>query len=698
MESSPQLRRRPPKEFIIDLNTTNISFIQTARDLRRQGVKNNLFFLKLYNKSLQGVDPFSPFLTPEQIYAIITECIVNPWYFLRECVRIPEQGGNGMPYLLNRANLAATFCFLMGIDHYLVIPRQKGKTQSTVAILDWAFLLGTTNSETMFINKKEEDANNNLDRLKKQRDLLPKYLQFKVAFDDDGKETKGADNVRSLTNANTGNKIVTKPQATSVEKAEGIGRGCSQPIQYYDEVEFTPHIKTIVEAAGPAFKKAAENARRNGAVYCRIFTSTPGDLDTAPGQEALKIINETCTWTEQFYDWTPDQIEEYIANNSGSRIVYIEYDYKQLGEDEVWFKEMCQTLLNNPAKIKREIFLKRMRGSIDSPFDEEDIESIQDLYGTLIVEEFINNTYKLNIYEELSRDKIYFVGVDVSNGYGQDNSAVTIVDPYTFKVVAEFQSPLIGVTDLRKFLYTLIKRHIPKGVLCIERNMNGEAILDELRQSDIRNNVYFDDTKDPLADGMVDHLDPDGFLKAVALRRKLYGVWTGGKNRDVMFALLERHMKEYKDRFVGKYVIGDILALVKKKNGRIEAGPGFHDDSIMSYLMVLYVWYHGKNLHRFGFIKGMPETENQNQGLGNEDLEEMSEEIQELFRNSVSKDPQEYTMNLIREMEQARRESQRLDSLLKPINSVQDLNAYGQGYDDEIEGSIDLSFFDELNS
>lgn len=220
-----KIPRKGKRSFIYHIKTRNISFLQTSSDLNALGIKNNMFFLKLYDKSLEFVDPHNPLLTEEQIVKIINECIVNPWYFLRECVRIPEQGGNGIPYQLHRANLASTFCFLNGLDHYLVIPRQKGKTQSTIANLLWAFLFGTTNSEFMFINKRQDDANNNLDRLKQQRELLPKYLQMRVIMNEEGKLEKGQDNVKTVTNPSTGNKIVTKPSARSEEAAEGLGRG-----------------------------------------------------------------------------------------------------------------------------------------------------------------------------------------------------------------------------------------------------------------------------------------------------------------------------------------------------------------------------------------------------------------------------------------------------------------------------------------
>ena len=682
------------RQAIYDVDTKNISFLQTAMDLKKLGIEKNIFFLKLYDVSLRGIDPYSPFLTEDQIIRIINECVVNPWYFLREICLIPDQGGKGIPYQLNRANLAATWCFLNGIDFYEVIPRQIGKTQSALAIINWSFLFGTTNSEMMFLNKRQEDANENLARLKNQRDLLPKYLQFKVVFDDEGRKKEGDNNVKSLSNPTNGNKIVTKPMAKSIESAEGIGRGSTQPIQLYDEVEFTPFIKTIVEAAGPAFLTASKNAKRNHAQYGRIFISTPGDLDTASGQDALQIIAKTCRWTEKFYEWSKEDLEEYIASNSEGGIVYIEYQYQQLGKDEAWFKDTCRILLNNPLKIKREIFLRRMRGSSESPFEPEDLAAIEELKRDIIEEIFINKLFKLDIYTALNRNRIYFVGVDTSNGYGKDSSAVTIFDPYTMEPVAEFASPYIGVVQLTKFIYTLIKRYIPKSILCIERNFNGEAILDSLKLTDIRSNLYFDNNKDLIGPGVDDKLDTEGMLKLESARRKLYGVWTQGKSREIMMSLLERHVNEYKDKFVTYNIIDNLLKLVKTRTGKIEHGPGFHDDSLMSYLMILYVFYHGNNLHRFGFVRGeIPDEEKRNKGLTYEELyDELSEDSKTYFEDFSVKTQEDYDAKLVSEIQKARKEMQYTDQLFNPVTSVENFD------DNEIEDGIPLGFFDFLNS
>jgi len=727
------------RRYIYDTETTNISFIQTAVDLKRLGIKNNMFFLALYDPSLRGVDPYSPYLSNDQIIRIVNECIVNPWYFLREVARIPDQGNpKGVPYQLNRANLAATWCFLNGIDHYLVIPRQIGKTQSTVAIINWTFLLGTTDSEIMFINMLADKAIENLSRLKDQRDLLPKYLQFKIAYDEEGNEIKATDNVKTLKNGSNNNSIVTKSSARSLVQAEKIGRGATQPIQYYDEFEFIDFVKTIMEASGPAYNTASENAKRNNAMYCRVFTSTPGDLDSQSGQDALAVVENTCKWTEHFYDKPIEDVKEYIEINSGNNIVYIEYSYTQLGKDDVWFNKVCSLLNNNPLKIKREIFLQRLRGSSQSPYEPEDLARIEELKGQIKEEIFINKLFKLDIYEPLRKDKCYFIGVDVANGYGEDNSAVTIFDPYTIQPAAEFMSANIGVKDLIKFLYVLVRKHLPRSILAIERNANGEAVLDHLRDTDIRGNIYFDNSKDMVGSNIDDKLDAQGMLVREAKRRKLYGIYTQGKSRELMFSLLEGHIKDYKDKFITNNIINDLMKLVRTKTGKIAAGPGFHDDSIMSYLMCLYLYYYGNNLHRFGFVRGqLPDEDNRNKGMTYDQMEDyLSENDKEFFKgvNFTSLDeinvidnvkqliedkrglvtheeldmasgkkktnniPQprkldEYELKIRNEMAKAQRESDLFNRNIKFVSSSENMDLDM----DETLDDMPLDLFDELN-
>ena len=83
-----------------------------------------------------------------------------------------------------------------------------------------------------------------------------------------------------------------------------------------------------------------------------------------------------------------------------------------------------------------------------------------------------------------------------------------------------------------------------------------------------------------------------------------------------MMSILARHVNERKEHFVSHNVIRDLSRLIRTSSGRVEAGPGFHDDSIMSYLIGLYVYYHGNNLSVFGITPGMHnENGEKNTGL-----------------------------------------------------------------------------------
>lgn len=266
--------------YIIDSFTDNISFLRTAKDLSVLGIRNYQFMLKLYDINLLHVDPYSPALTPNDIKRILIECKRNIWYFLRVVARIPVEGGAvgpgaGSRYLLNRGNLASTWCFINNIDHYQVLPRQIGKTKSAIEEILWTYIF-SSNTKMMMLCKDVGGSKENLRTLKDQRDLLPLYMQCKIVLGEDGeKKTAKGDNVTYLLNPNNGNRITTATGGASESAADRCGRGLTQAIQMFDEVEFTNHIDVILDSSGPAYVSAARNAEANNAPHCRIMLTTP---------------------------------------------------------------------------------------------------------------------------------------------------------------------------------------------------------------------------------------------------------------------------------------------------------------------------------------------------------------------------------------------------------------------------------------
>ncbi len=701
------------KNRYYDTGTKNKSFLQVAKDLNKLGIKNYYFMLEIKDYTLVDVDPYSPNLTQDQVSRIMTECTRNIWYYLREICRIPSQGGVGVSFKANRGNIAQTWCVLHGIDSWLCLPRQQGKTQSCLAIFAWAYSFGTNDSNFIFINKDGGNAKENLQRLKDQIDCLPEYLRFEQILEEDEttgklKIVKAVKNATSMKHPITKNRIIIKSKATSYESALSLARGLTAPFLHFDEPEFTNHIKTIVENSVSTYDTAARNAKKNGALYGRCFSCTPGDLDTSMGQESQELLSHTVKWTEKMYDMNYDPVDDsknevlqYVKSNGENGIVYIEYSYKQIGLTDEWLREMYNKI-SNPLVVKREILLQRLRGSSQSPFDQEDIEYMVNSIHPVQEELLILEHFRFDIYKTLNRRTPYLIGVDCSTGTNGDNNAITILDPYEVEPVAEFKCPYIGETLFEKLLQELIRKYLPMGVLCIERNSVGDGIVDHLMNSPIAQNLYTDKGADLVEINMNDNQTVESMLKKRGSIKKYTGVYTGTKSREDMMAILMRHVAEFKDKFITKNITEDISRLVRTNSGKIEAGPGFHDDSIMSYLMCLYVYYHGNNLYKYGIVKGSKEIKEENKGLTYDDIQYSGIIPQKDL--DIMKQQEEFRKqnNYEEMMRQAILKSQKESLLLskKGLSQNDIIENTPDGLLDEIyedNGQIDMSFFNELN-
>ena len=522
------------------------------------------------------------------------------------------------------------------------------------------------------------------------------------------KIVKAVKNATSMKHPITKNRIIIKSKATSYESALSLARGLTAPFLHFDEPEFTNHIKTIVENSVSTYDTAARNAKKNGALYGRCFSCTPGDLDTSMGQESQELLSHTVKWTEKMYDMNYDPVDDsknevlqYVKSNGENGIVYIEYSYKQIGLTDEWLREMYNKI-SNPLVVKREILLQRLRGSSQSPFDQEDIEYMVNSIHPVQEELLILEHFRFDIYKTLNRRTPYLIGVDCSTGTNGDNNAITILDPYEVEPVAEFKCPYIGETLFEKLLQELIRKYLPMGVLCIERNSVGDGIVDHLMNSPIVQNLYTDKGADLVEINMNDNQTVESMLKKRGSIKKYTGVYTGTKSREDMMAILMRHVAEFKDKFITKNITEDISRLVRTNSGKIEAGPGFHDDSIMSYLMCLYVYYHGNNLYKYGIVKGSKEIKEENKGLTYDDIQYSGIIPQKDL--DIMKQQEEFRKqnNYEEMMRQAILKSQKESLLLskKGLSQNDIIENTPDGLLDEIyedNGQIDMSFFNELN-
>lgn len=603
-------KSRPIKrKGIIDWETTNSSFLDLYNDLYKLGIKNNKFFLKLYDTDLIKINPYQKNLPLELKIKIFVECVINPWYFLREVCRIPEDGtpievGGGTQYKIDRNNLASWYLLLNGIDVYKSKPRQCGKTQDALAFLNYSYHFGTLSTNMSFFNKKAEDAQMNLSRLKSQRDMLPEYLQMRVAFSEEG-TIKENNNVKSMINPINKNKITCMPKATGKESAMSIGRGFTTALQHLDEFDFMPWNTEIVDASVFAYRTAHENAIKNKSLSARIFTSTPGDMDTRDGAAATEFVNKMLVWEDGYLDKDINELKKIIYSKSYNGVVFVEHSWKQLKKGIGWYEKSCQDVGYKQEVIAREIELKRIRGTSRSPFRPADLfflsHNIKDFVDKV---DYSKNLCPIIFYEELHKDYPYILAVDPAEGLSGDNTAMTLLNPYTLKVAAEFKSPYINQTDMSKLIVKFMSNYCPKAMIVVENN-RGRELIHRLQDTKFRNRMWYD--KDKLDRKIKEKTNEYGAHVYNSLIDQSLGFNTNGMTRNTLFSILEEEVNENKKNIISQFVIDDILGLERKPTGRIEAGDGSHDDNVMSWLIGLCVYYNASNLEEFGIIRGAKE-------------------------------------------------------------------------------------------
>lgn len=587
-----------------DFNTKNTSFLELYKDLYSLGIKNNKFFLAIYDRSLIGINPFSEALPLSVMLRIIIECMRNPWYWLREICRVPQDGspiepGGGSCFLIDRSSAASWYCFINYIDHYLCKPRQTGKTHCALSEIDYAYTFGSKSATILFANKDAENNKMNLYRLKCHRDMLPRYMQMKTTVDTIGNLIKEKNSVTAIRNPVNNNSIKLLPRANSKDSAMTCGRGATSSLMYFDEWDFIPFNTTIMDSAAFAYSRARENSLAAGSMACRLFSSTPGDLDSRDGAAATEWLDHTLKWDDTFYDIPIEKLRNMVSDVQSKRngIMWIEHSWKQLKKTQKWFEDQCRLVSWNLETIAREIELRRLHGSSMSPFKREDIMYIQRNKRKPIGElDLSKNLCPFKFYKKMKRSVPYFICIDPSEGLALDNNAVEIESPYTLEVVCEMKNPYISQRDLSKMIVNFMDLFCPNALIIVENN-KGRELINCLRETKYATRLWYDSGKMLVVS---EKLDKYGIQAKEALERRAYGVSTTTASRAVMMGILERMMDEEKRKFVSEYVVDDISALVRTSSGKIAAAQGQHDDNIMAYLFGPYIKFNSDNLSEFG--------------------------------------------------------------------------------------------------
>jgi hypothetical protein len=313
------------------------------------------------------------------------------------------------------------------------MPRQVGKTTTTVGFMLWSVLFQDDYSIAILANKGSL-AREILGRIQYAYEYLPLWLQQGIITWNKG-------------NIELENKSKIAAYATS---ASGV-RGGTYNLIFLDEFAFVP-------------KNMADE----------FFTSTYPVISS--GKTSKVIIVSTPCGLNHFYKMWTDAIE--------GRSTYkpLEVHWSQVpGRDQAWKDE---TIRNTSEEQFRQEFETEFIGSSATLISGSKLRSLA-FFNPIHSEE------GLDIYEQPVEGRMYICTVDCAEGVEADYSTINVVDvtqtPY--RQVAKYRNNKLPLLFFPTIIYSLAQRYNEAYVL-IETNNIGQQVVDILHYDLEYENIY----------------------------------------------------------------------------------------------------------------------------------------------------------------------------------------------------------------
>ena len=370
--------------------------------------------------------------TEEQVIET-AKCADDPVYFIKNYVKIVNVDRGLIPFDMWDFQEDMVRTFHENRFTIAKMPRQVGKTTTTVGYMLWAAIFNEEYTIGILANKGQL-ARDILGRIQKAYEYLPAWLQQGIMTWNKG----------SLELEN-GSKIFA--YATS---AGGV-RGGTYNLIFLDEFAFVPHNMAV-----------------------EFFTSTYPVISS--GQTSKVIIVSTPNGLNLFYKMWTDAIEKRSTYKT------VEVHWSQVpGRDAIWKEE---TIRNTSEEQFRQEFETEFIGSSATLISGTKLRS-------LAFHDPIYTLDDLAVFDEPKPGRIYIATVDCSEGVEQDYSTINVIDateaPY--RQVARYRSNKIPLLFLPTVIYSVAKKYNEAFVL-IETNNIGQQVVDILHYDLEYENIY----------------------------------------------------------------------------------------------------------------------------------------------------------------------------------------------------------------
>jgi len=457
-------------------------------------------------------------------------------YFCSNYVYIEIPGGDT---LLNPYDKQSELTNLIQKEHYVVVlkSRQIGISTITQAYIAWLIIFHD-NVVAGIVSKDGKEATDFARAIRGMVEKLPLWMKPAKGLVGPG-FSKRTEQSFILTN---GSKVYASPVAPNAP--DKTFRGKALTFLVIDEAAFIKFVEVAWTSMVSALSTSQMQARKAGIPYGTLVLSTPNKT-TGKGKWFFDLYSRSAAHTGIFKEFT------------------IHWrDIKQLSSDPKWYKTQCELFDNDPKKIQQELELKFLptEGSF---FESSTIIKLQEVNidPIEILKLFNGEVWK---FEEPIRGRHYITGVDTAPEYGEDKSGITVWDFESLEQVWEYQTKCL-VTDFIKVVKVACSMY--PGTLVIESNSYGNQVVEAMDQSEFTTMVYHEKRGKILLPGLA----------------------TTGKTRPLMIDSLYSYISKFPEIVKSKRLALELIGLITKTSGRVEADEGTHDDLALATSCAFYV-------------------------------------------------------------------------------------------------------------
>jgi len=458
------------------------------------------------------------------------KCKQSFLYFCRRYVKIELPGGD-VPLIPYGAQENLVMEILKKHFVFVLKSRQIGISTIIQALVCWLVTF-YKNVVIGVISKDAPEATDFARHIMSMIDKLPKWMAPKF--------TKRTERTFILSN---GCKCFASPVAPNAP--EKTLRGKSVTFLVIDEAAFIKFIDEAWTGMVPALSTNQKNAREKKVPFGTIILSTPNK-------------------TQGVGKWFYERYQRAVSKDDIFKPVQIHWgDIPQLAKDPDWYKTQCELWGHDKRKIQQELELKFI-ASTGSFFDAEIIEHLQDIkIEPINVMKLYNG--EIWKFSDPIPGRFYIAGVDTAPEFGSDKSAVEVFDYETLEQVWEFQGKC-SVTDFTEVVKMAGIQY--PGCLVIENNSYGNQVAEAINNTDLSIMMYKEKKgKDQIVPGLN----------------------TNSRTRPLMIDSLYSYISEFPECIKSQRLILELIGLISKPSGRVEADTGCNDDLSLAAACAYYV-------------------------------------------------------------------------------------------------------------